>query len=139
MVVPREKMAPEECVLVSVTPVQLSVAVIADHVAVAWQELFAERIMSDDGHPAITGLVLSITITLKVHIDVFPAASFAVYFTCVVPNEKRLPDAWVVVSTGTPQLSVAVGGVQFTVALHAPFAGIVILDGQFAITGIVLS
>ena len=31
-----------------------------------------------EGHPEITGAVLSVTMTLKVHVDVFPAASVAV-------------------------------------------------------------
>jgi hypothetical protein len=34
--------------------------------------------LMSDGQPVITGAVLSVTVTLKVHVEVFPAASVAV-------------------------------------------------------------
>ena len=40
-------------------------------------EAVKETLMSE-GQPVITGGVLSVTITLKVHVDILPAASVAV-------------------------------------------------------------
>ena len=60
---------------------QLSVAVGAVHVAVCEHVIglppFDVRLMFD-GQPAITGLVLSTTVTVKLQVDALPAASFAV-------------------------------------------------------------
>jgi hypothetical protein len=55
----------------------LSEAVGIVHVAIAWQDAFADREMLD-GHPMITGLVLSVTTTLNVHVETLPEASVAV-------------------------------------------------------------
>lgn len=63
--------------LVKLETAQLSEAVGATHVAIALQDAFADNVMVD-GHPVITGLVLSVTTTLKVHVAVLPAASVAV-------------------------------------------------------------
>jgi len=102
--------------LVSVTvPPQLSETVGAVHVPIAWQEAFAGRTIFD-GHPLITGFVLSWTITLKEHVDVLPAPSVAVYVTTVVPRLKTDPGAWVLVKVPPAQLSDLVGAVQLTVA-----------------------
>ena len=46
-------------------------------VATAWQDAFALRLMFD-GQFVITGAMLSATVTLNVHVAVFPAASVAV-------------------------------------------------------------
>ena len=99
----------------SVAVPQLSVAVGADHVAMALHDAFAESVMLE-GNPEITGLVASLTTTLKVHIEELPATSVAVYFTWVVPIGKRLPGACVRVRVNPLQLSVAVGGVHVTLA-----------------------
>ena len=70
-----------------------------------------------EGHPVIMGLVLSWTITLKEQVDIFPAASVAVYVTGVVPKLKTVPGFFVVVSVRVPpQLSDTVGTVQLTIA-----------------------
>jgi hypothetical protein len=58
-------------------PGQLSVAVGAVHVTTAWQEAPADTVISA-GQPANTGAVLSATVTLKLHVEVFPFASVAV-------------------------------------------------------------
>lgn len=82
---------------------------------------------------------MSLTMTLKVQTLVLPAASVAVYFTCVVPFGNAVPEACVDVSTGTPQLSVAVGGVQVAMAWQEAFAFSVIFEGHPVRTGFVTS
>jgi hypothetical protein len=118
--------------------VQLSVAVGAFQLTVAWQEEFAFAVMFER-HPEITGLVMSFTMTLKVQTLTFPAASVAVYFTCVVPFGNVAPGACVDVSTGVPQLSVAVGGVHVPTAWHEAFALNVMVEGHPVMTGFVTS
>jgi hypothetical protein len=68
----------------------LSVADGACHETSAPQDEFAETSMLD-GQPVITGLVLSVTVTLNVQTAVFPPPSVAVYFTSVVPSGNVLP------------------------------------------------
>jgi hypothetical protein len=54
---------------------------------------------------------------LNEQVDVFPAASVAVYVTGVVPKLKSVPGFFVPVNDSVPpQLSDTVGIVQFTVA-----------------------
>ena len=48
--------------------------------------------------------------------EVFPAASVAVYVTTVVPRLKTVPGFVVEVSVKPAQLSEAVGAVQLTIA-----------------------
>jgi hypothetical protein len=71
------KLVPEVLLLVNVPPLQLSVNVGAVQVATASHDPFAFRVMLE-GHPLITGAVLSTTVTLKEHVAIFPAASVAV-------------------------------------------------------------
>jgi hypothetical protein len=123
-------------VLVIVTE-QLSVACGGVHVATAPHEEFAASVMFE-GQPVITGLVLSVTVTLNAHIETFPAPSVAVYFTCVVPTGKEFPGVCVLVNV-TEQLSVACGGVQLAGTAQAEFPATVMLEGQPVITGLVLS
>ena len=93
-----------------------------------------------EGHPVITGLVLSSTITLKEQVDIFPAASVAVYVTGVVPMLKIVPGLFVVVRVSVPpQLSDTVGAVQLTVAWQDAFALTVMLEGHPVITGLIKS
>ena len=56
----------------------------------------------------ITGGVVSCTKTVNVAVDVFPAASFAVTVTVVVPNGRIVPALFEKVSEVTPTTSVAV-------------------------------
>ena len=44
-----------------------------------------------DGNPLILGFSLSITVTVKLDVLIFPLASVAVYITVVVPIEKTPP------------------------------------------------
>ena len=50
------------------------------------------------------------TLTLKVQVLVFPAASVAVQVTVVVPGRKKEPDAGEQTVVTAEQLSLAVGG-----------------------------
>ena len=115
-VVPRLKSVPGFFVVVSVSvPPQLSDTVGTVQLTVAWQDAFAFTVMLE-GHPVITGPVLSCTVTLNEQVDVFPSASVAVYVTGVVPRLKTVPGFFVVVNVTAVQLSDAVGAVQFTTA-----------------------
>ena len=60
------------------------------------------------------------TITSKEHETLFPEPSTNVYVTADVPIGKACPGLWVAVSVWMPELSVAVGGVQFSVPVFAP-------------------
>ena len=138
--VPKLKSVPGFFVLVSVSaPPQLSDTVGIVQFAVAWQDEFAFTVMLE-GHPAITGLVLSSTVTLKEQVDVFPAASVAVYVTTVVPRPKTVPGLFVVVKANVPaQLSDTVGAVHVTVAWQEALPFTVMFEGHPVITGLVLS
>ena len=59
-----------------VTP-QLSAKVGDVQFTTAWQLAFALTVLFE-GHPEIVGAMLSITVTLKEHVAIFPAASVAV-------------------------------------------------------------
>jgi hypothetical protein len=72
-----EKVLPGVCVLLNVPPVQLSVIVGAVQVATPWQDASALTHMSA-GQLAMTGAIASTTVTLKVQVVEFPAASLAV-------------------------------------------------------------
>jgi hypothetical protein len=137
-VVPIGKMLPGSWVETSVGTAQLSDAVGGVQLATAWQDpLAVSKIL--EGHPEIMGFVTSFTITLNVQIAVRPAASVAVYFTCVAPIGNRLPEVCVDISDGVPQLSVAVGAVHVATAWHDAFAESVMFDGHPVITGLVAS
>jgi hypothetical protein len=90
-----------------------------------------------EGHPDITGAVLSVTVTLKVHVAVFPAASVAVYVTAVVPRLNDVPDGVRVEIVAQP---FAVGGVQVTTLAHSEAVNeTLMLEGHPEMTGAVLS
>jgi hypothetical protein len=77
-VVPLVKLVPEVLLLVNVPPLQLSVNVGAVQLTTASQdEAFAFTVMFA-GQPVITGAVLSTTVTVKEHVEIFPTASVAV-------------------------------------------------------------
>src|SRR5260221_1495612 len=93
------------------------------------------------GQPLITGASASrLTVTVKLHVELFPVASFAVYSIVVVPAGNKLPLArplvWVTVGAAS-QLSLAVGPVQLTIAPHLPksIGTGPMLPGQPLITG----
>jgi hypothetical protein len=61
----------------------------------------------------IVGLMLSVTVTVNVHADVFPWLSIAVYVTALAPSIKFVtPEVAVAVNVLTVQLSVGVLGVD---------------------------
>ena len=74
------------------------------------EELSATRVWSDGTFT--TGGVVSVpcstTVTVKLAVPGFPAASVAVQVTVVAPTEKNEPDTGVQVRSVTPMLSVAV-------------------------------
>jgi hypothetical protein len=72
------------------------------------------------GQPAITGASASTTVTVNEHVAVFPDVSVAVQLTVVVPFEKIEPDAGVQTTDASAQLSLPVGIVHATTALHRP-------------------
>jgi hypothetical protein len=137
-VVPSEKRDPEAWVLVKLEIEQLSDAVGGVQVAMALHDVLAATEMLD-GHPVITGFVLSLTVTLNVHVAVLPAASVAVYVTGVVPIEKSEPEVCVLVKVEIEQLSDAVGGVHVTKPIQAALAETVTFDGHPLMIGFVLS
>ena len=86
---------------------------------------------------------MSFTVTVKLHVDEFPAASVAVAITVVTPTEKLEPEARLVMIVGTEQLSLP-PTVKVTGAAHVPetasttmFAGQEIDGGVLSITVIV--
>lgn len=91
------------------------------------------------GQPEITGFSLSTTVTVKVHVQKFPAASVALYVFVVVPFGNTDPGGRPAVCvTVTPeQLSVATGMVHDTTALHIAGSLLtVMLAGQETKTGV---
>ena len=72
--------------------VQLSEAVGGVQVAVALHDASTKTVTSE-GQLAITGGVLSTTVTVKRHVDLLPASSSAVYVTVVTPNGKASPES----------------------------------------------
>jgi hypothetical protein len=76
-VVPKVNELPDPRVVVNVTGPQLSLASGAIQVAMPLHVESAESVMLE-GQPEITGLVVSITVTSNVHVDMFPAPSVAV-------------------------------------------------------------
>ncbi len=120
--------------------VQLSVAVgsVHDTAAVHWPVVVV-RVMSA-GQPVMTGFWVSFTVTVKLQVELpLPEASVATYVTVVVPTGNVEPGVCDFVQVMLPdavQLSVAVGSVQVTAALHRllSFAW-VMLAGQSESTG----
>src|SRR5687768_1849594 len=92
-----------------------------------------------EGHPVITGSVLSSTITLNEQVEIFPPASVAVYVTTVVPKSKTVPGFFVLAKVVPEQLSDTPGVVQFTMARHDASAVTVMFEGHPVSVGLVLS
>src|SRR6266576_5657309 len=88
-------------------PGQLSTAVGAGKVTTAEQELAAEGAVMLPGH-VTTGPSVSLTVTVKVFVSVFPAASVAVDVTVVAPLGNTEPEAGLLTTLTPAQLSVAV-------------------------------
>ena len=106
VVTPIGKTLPEGGLLTTVTiEEQLSVAVTLKLTTAPHWPLNAATWVS--AGQVITGAVVSITVTLKVHVAVLPDESVATLVTVVVPTGKVLPDAGVD-TTVAEQLSVAI-------------------------------
>lgn len=74
---------------------------------------------------------MSVTVTVKVHVPVSPAASVAVHVTTVEPSGNEEPGAGKHATVAPGQLSLAAGSVKFTVAAHVPApAGCVTFAGH---------
>ena len=67
-----------------------------------------------------TGLCVSVTVTVKLQLDVLPLASVAVVVTIVVPSGKVLPLSRLLTRFVTPQLSVAFTVKVTLLRLHRP-------------------
>ena len=67
-----------------------------------------------------TGLCVSVTVTVKVQLDVLPLASVAVFVTVVVPTGNVLPLTVLLVRLVTPQLSIALTKNVTLLRLHWP-------------------
>jgi hypothetical protein len=81
----------------------------------------------------MVGGCVSFTVTVKLHVAVWPAASVAVDITVVVPTGKTEPEAGLLTTVTPGQLSAAVT-LKFTVAEHWPAAaGCTMLAGQVMI------
>jgi hypothetical protein len=78
-----------------------------------------------------------LTVTVKLQLDVLPAASVAVDITVVLPTGKTEPDAGLLTAVALEQLSLAVT-VKLTTAPEPELALTVMLAGQL-IAGAVLS
>src|SRR5213594_1213108 len=89
-VVPFGKLEPEGGVEVRVTPGQLSLAV-AEYVTTA-EHWPGSVLVTMSAGQAIFGFSVSLTVTLKTQLSVFPEASVAVHVTAVVPFAKLEPE-----------------------------------------------
>jgi hypothetical protein len=74
------------------------------------------------GHDAYCGASRSSTVTVNEHDATLPAVSLAKYVTVFTPRLNVLPEAPpdTSVTTGVPQLSVAVAAAYVTAAVHTP-------------------
>jgi hypothetical protein len=87
---------------------------------------------------AAIAILLAMTVTVKLHVAAFLAASVAVITTVVVPTEKLEPEFKVLVTEGMLQLSVAAGMAHWPIDVAEAVVK-VILAGQLAKTGLTVS
>jgi hypothetical protein len=142
---PTLKQAPETWLEVKVGVPQLSVmrgavqrAVVQVSNVVMFKTIF-------DGHLVITGFAVSpaqgallLTVTLNVQVVVLFFVSFPVKVTAVVPILKHVPELWLAVKVGVPQLSVMVGFAHVAMAQVSAVAKTIFV-GQFRKTGLTVS
>ena len=136
-VVPKANTVPGFRLLVTVgCAVQLSAETGKDHVTTAVHALLAVGTTMLDGTLVQTGPWLSVTVIVKVAVAVRPLMSVAVYVTAVVPTGNRAPGLWLLTNNVPGQLSVTVGIVQETGAVHKPeLAATVMLAGTLVMMG----
>jgi len=88
----------------------------------------------------MTGFSVSLIVTVKLHVPMFPLASLAVQVTVVAPTTNVLPLAGAQVILVTAQLSVAVGAVQVTLAFeHTPASALAVMFPGQVTTGFCVS
>ena len=137
VVVPTGKKLPLGGTHEAVTPGQLSPIVGGANATIAPQlpgSLLAETLAGQE----MVGFSVSLTVTVKVHIPILPAASVAVQVTVVVPTVKNDPLGGLqTTDKDDVQLSETVGALYVTEAPHIPAALLtVILLGQVTIGGL---
>ena len=138
VVTPTGKNVPGFWEYVTVTPTQGSVAVATNVTNVPHWPWSAAAVMLP-GH-VIVGNRLLTTVTVNVHVAVFPAASVAVAVTTVVPAKNTLPEAWLYVTVVPGQLSVATAAAYVIVREQEPaifpdtFAGQLMLGACVSFT-----
>src|SRR5438105_3749147 len=86
----------------------------------------------------MTGASTSLTVTVKLQLRELPAASVAVATTVVVPTGKTEPDAGLLTTVGTEQLSLAVTE-KLTEAEHVPGGALTAMSAGQVMVGGVLS
>jgi hypothetical protein len=111
---------PAVCVMTN--PAQLSLAAGAGQNTIAPQLPGVLFTLMFTGHDVNTGTWLSVTVTVKVHVLVFPLASVAVNVLVVIPIGNDEPDGNPVVCVNVipEQLSFAAGATQVTTAEQVP-------------------
>jgi hypothetical protein len=124
--------------LVIVCTLQLSLVTGVPRLTVALLLLLLTVVLIFDG--AVTdGFCVSVTVTIKFFVLVFPLTSFAVTVTVVVPVENTEPEFLLYVSvTGLPQLSLALA-TKLTVAPQTFRLLLTLMFEGTVITGAVLS
>jgi hypothetical protein len=123
-------------------PGQLSEAVGSAHETIALHDPMVLLTVMFAGQEMNNGASASFTVIVNEQIAIFPAASVAVYVIFVTPIGKTDPFAGPAVCiTVTPaQLSLAVGVIQLTTALHDPgLFEVIIFNGQVTNVGFWLS
>src|SRR5687768_16747634 len=83
----------------------------------------------------VKSISVYIVSTLKLHCEVLPALSVAVYLTSVVPSENTSPGLCVEVNSTVPQPTDAVGSTHVTSVCPDEATKIVRSEGQSFITG----
>ena len=80
---------------------------------------------------------MSVTVTLKQHVEELPESSVAVQQTRVVPIGKVLPEAWSQVTVGFGSHASVAVTVNVTVAPLALVHSVVLSGGQWIMGGVV--
>ena len=128
VVVPSGNVAPEAGVHATETlPLTRSVAV-AVNVTAAPDEPVASTVMFD-GRCNVGGVVF-VTVTVKLPLALWPAASRAEHVTVVVPSANVLPEAGAHVGTTLPSTRSVAVAVNVTAAPDGPVAGTVMSAGR---------
>jgi hypothetical protein len=115
---------------------QLSVPV-TENVTTAVQLFILPFTVIFDGQ-LIAGAWLSVTVTVKPHVLVFPFTSVATLFTVVIPVLNVLPDEGLETTEAIPQLSVPLT-LNVTTALQFPASVFWLMLFEHVITGVSLS